>query len=1030
MEPNRSHRSEGGFASSVKHRFKRTFRNGPFLLMIWCAAILILGLGIWLIGVLGTDDGDVEDEGMADAVMSAAVQFDGGDFDALVARWNAILTGGDGADRTSDPVQRYIRRLANNVTNSSRTGVWDTMQPGNPNGPWNDLQGTNPRNMTSTFDRLRTMALAYATPGSPLYGNRELRDDIEAGLAWLASNRFYKGAQLVGNWWEWEIGSPMIVKDILVLMKDDLPAALYQSYLEALTYFVPNPARRIVNNVRETGANLADKVLIAAVSGALAGDGGRIGTAVSALAPIFEYAEEGDGFYRDGSFIQHFNVPYVGSYGIVLIESVSRLLYWLDDSPWIAEGAIPVKRIAKWWRDSFEPLMYEGAMMEMVRGRAISRAGNDAHTMGRKVMISFLLMAELLPEETAQEIRRLLKYDYVHDTVFNNPYYGLTIHEIALVQQLLSDNSVEPKAASPGHRQYPFMDRVVHRRENYAFAVSMYSSRIVNYELLNDENLKGWYTGSGMTYLYNADALQYSDGFWPTVDALRLPGTTTDGRPKAVHTGWTDWVGGVSLDGMFGAVGMAFVYPDSGLVGRKAWFMFDDEIAALGTGITGRSSERVETIVENRKIRNNGNNRLVIDGETMPAQLGWSRTFEEVRWAHLEGNVTGADIGYYFPGLPTIVAQREARTGSWYELNRSQSQQLITRNYVSLRFDHGREPNGARYSYVLLPGKSANETQAYSNKPDIEILRNSPTLQAVREKTLGILAAVLWEAGSIEYVQAEQKSAVMVREEGETLTFVASDPTQKQEQLVFVLERPGYRWMEGDETVQVEIDNAGGRVIITVDTSDFDGRTHEVVLLHVPPTEPDPPVRFSDMLNHWAAAAVHNLADRKIVQGYPDNTFRPEAQVTRAEFAVMMANALKPMPAGDVPGLDMFTDRELIPPWAADAVHLSAQAGWFVGYPAGGGSVRFGPDRLLTRTEAAVVVGRAWRWMNPLQNVANAPVHYRDAATIPDWGRDEIAALTELGILTGYVDGTFRPQRPVTRAEAAVMVARLIGAAD
>ena len=70
------------------------------------------------------------------------------------------------------------------------------------------------------------------------------------------------------------------------------------------------------------------------------------------------------------------------------------------------------------------------------------------------------------------------------------------------------------------------MDRVVHLRSGWGFSIAMSSSRIANYESINNENLHGWFTGDGMTYIYNADAGQFSDCFWATVDPYRLPGTT------------------------------------------------------------------------------------------------------------------------------------------------------------------------------------------------------------------------------------------------------------------------------------------------------------------------------------------------------------------------------------------------------------------------------------------------------------------------------------------------------------------------
>ena len=72
------------------------------------------------------------------------------------------------------------------------------------------------------------------------------------------------------------------------------------------------------------------------------------------------------------------------------------------------------------------------------------------------------------------------------------------------------------------------MDRVVHRSSEYIFGISAYSDRTYMYESMNQENLNGYHTADGMTYLYSGDTTQYSSRFWATVNPNRLPGTTVD----------------------------------------------------------------------------------------------------------------------------------------------------------------------------------------------------------------------------------------------------------------------------------------------------------------------------------------------------------------------------------------------------------------------------------------------------------------------------------------------------------------------
>ena len=271
----------------------------------------------------------------------------------------------------------------------------------------------------------------------------------------------------------------------------------------------------------------------------------------------------------------------------------------------------------------------------------------------------------------------------------------------------------------------------------------------MNYESINGENLKGWYTGDGMTYLYNSDLSQFADGFWPTVNSYRLPGTTVDSVPLANSAGHNtfssqNWVGGASILGSYGVAGMSLTSVFGTLTAKKSWFMFDDEIVALGSDISSQDGRTIETIVENRKLNSGGNNTLTVDGRAKPSTLGWSETMAGAGWVHLAGSTPGADIGYYFPGAATVKGLREARTSSWSDIGTG-STSSITRNYVTLWFDHGASPSDRSYAYVLLPNKTASEVGAYAGNPQVTILGNSSAVHAVRENTLNIVAANFWQ---------------------------------------------------------------------------------------------------------------------------------------------------------------------------------------------------------------------------------------------------------------------------------------------
>lgn len=212
--------------------------------------------------------------------------------------------------------------------------------------------------------------------------------------------------------------------------------------------------------------------------------------------------------------------------------------------------------------------------------------------------------------------------------------------------------------------------------------------------------------------------------------------------------------------------------------------MFDDEIVALGAGITSKSGRDIETIIENKKI--NGSNKLTINGSSKSQALGWSETLTGVSTIHIEGNTgTGSDIGYYFPNSVTIKGLREARTGQWYDIYKNGVIDAfrttdITRNYLTLWQNHGSNPTGGSYSYVMLPNKSSDEVIQYQNNPNVTIITNTENLQAVKENTLNIVAANFWQdtLQTADIITSNRKASVMTVETDEGIEVSVSDPTQ------------------------------------------------------------------------------------------------------------------------------------------------------------------------------------------------------------------------------------------------------------
>ncbi|MBB6734144.1 S-layer homology domain-containing protein [Cohnella zeiphila] len=182
-----------------------------------------------------------------------------------------------------------------------------------------------------------------------------------------------------------------------------------------------------------------------------------------------------------------------------------------------------------------------------------------------------------------------------------------------------------------------------------------------------------------------------------------------------------------------------------------------------------------------------------------------------------------------------------------------------------------------------------------------------------------------------------------------------------------------------------------------------------------PTTQPQQPTSFSDIIGHWAEAAIQQGVQSGIVTGYPDGTFKPNQPVTREEFAVMLIKALKPQSAG---AELIFTDKDKIGAWAREAVAQAVQEGIIKGYVDGS----FRPDAEITRTEMIAMIANALK----LTAEAGSATGFADDKDIPAWARGAIAAIKNLGIVQGAGENRFHPNVKATRAEAITVLVEML----
>lgn len=701
--------------------------------------------------------------------------------EALRLRWYDFLTGGQ-YDPSDEQIRAKLDLLSKNTATYWENGfVSDTTAR---KTLWKDLDYRKSADITTSYTRLYTMALTYKSRGTSFYHNQELKTAILRSLEWLYQNHFNLGITVPRtggdhNWWDFRIGSPEKLNNIMVLLYDDIAPQWRASFIKTINHMTPD-----VDNY--TGANLVWISRIMAVSGILAKNPQRIDYAISSLRPVFDFVQKGDGFYEDGSFIQHNKHPYSAGYGVSLVSSLAELIYLF---PVIPDKMPLSNNIYQWINRSYQPIVYRGGIMSALMGREVARHNVNEHNRAKMLTEAIILLAQQADTAVAGELMALAK-TYL---LAQDDRYGLSsITLICFSQAILQNKNIKPFKGKPMYRQFASMDRAVQQETDYAFLLSMHSSRIYNFESINEENLKGWHLSDGMTYLYNADTKQFEDNFWSTVDYQHLPGTTTleESTAQTNKVSSRSWVGGVGLEDRFGLSGMDLNPYNTTLEAKKSWFMFDREIICLGAAITNKDHKNVFTTIEQRKLDNGNENIFTLDGKIIPTTLE-ALDQKDIRWMHLSGKSDGGAIGYYFPEKIDLHIRRTAQTGRWSEIRSGTDKTLQRRYYLKAWKDHGDHDQDLnqdvnRYAYVLLPGYSVAQVASYAKKPRTDILSNTGSLQAVRNQQLGLTAANFWEEQYRElmldgkvYLSCDKRASVMIRETPETVSFAIADPTME-----------------------------------------------------------------------------------------------------------------------------------------------------------------------------------------------------------------------------------------------------------
>ncbi len=680
------------------------------------------------------------------------------DYEKLRNTWLNVNYGYNQYDENNQDMKKKFDATEKEATNllssmkteSGRTYLWDSAK---------DLDNKS-ADMTRTYRNIEKIAEAMKHKDTKL-NTPDNKNKVKDALEWLHKNaygkepvkkleelrtNFSKSAPQKNtnlNWWDYEIGTPRALTNTLILLKEDFTDEEKKKYTAPIKTFALD-SDKILSSVGKAepakGGNLVDIAKVKLLESIIEEDKDMTKNSIDSFNKVFTYVQsnatgkERNGFYKDGSYIDHQDVPYTGAYGVVLLEGISQMMQMIKETPFNDSNQNDTT-LKSWIDDGFMPLIYKSEMMDLSRGRAISRENETSHSASATVMKSLLRLSDAMDDSTKAKYKKIVKTSVKSDSTYKQNDYLSSYSDISKMKSLMEDSTISTNGLTQQLKIYNDMDRVTYHNKDldFAFGLSMTSKNVARYESINNENLKGWHTGAGMSYLYNSDVKHYRDNFWATADMKRLAGTTTleNEEPKGtdVKKSSKTFVGGTKFDDQHASIGMDFENQDKTLTAKKSYFILNDKIVFLGTGIkTTDSSKNPVTTIENRKAH--GYTLYTDDKQTTNSDN------QETNSVFLEStNSTQNNIGYHFLNKSKITVKKESHTGKWSDINKSQKDTQKTDEYYEVTQKHSNTDD--KYAFVLYPGitkdnfkSKASQVTVVKQDDDFHVVKDNESVWA------------------------------------------------------------------------------------------------------------------------------------------------------------------------------------------------------------------------------------------------------------------------------------------------------------
>ncbi len=692
------------------------------------------------------------------------------------------------------------------------------------------------------YDAIYRMALPYGTIGCRGYKSAELLEDVLYALEWMYNNMY--GENVVTDtsfrswrlydWWDWYIGGACPMMNTLMIIEDAITPELIKKYTTPISFL------RYQMKTEPTSAHMMSRMMAMTPLALLTCDRALLRQMYEECAYVLEERDDGEDMRRDCTCMTHGQV-YNLAYGFINLDRTARIIKILGTTP-LAYPISDEKKyfIMKMIRYTFAPSMYHGRPFAPMNGRKIQDTDTVLNPL-KYFYYAYGMFGEAEDREIKEIIRRhatprnrellishfdgemtLEEYRTINGGGERSRYEPIT--KIVTHAMLYDAITNEKYDTSPYEMAYMWYsgDTAVQFRHDAMVGVRMCSERAPSYECINGMNADGWYVGEGAVYLYTPeDTAEYTTRWWNSADKHLIPGTTVEERerePINIEVGYKNnqsFVGGVALDESFLAMTMdheAFHndvegrLEDNGhgrglpvhkctLTSKKSYFLLDSAVVCIGCDVSAKDGYAVRTVIDNRLLE--ADEKIVVNGEKIAFTPG-TVSRNDVKYLHF-----GKGAAYLFPEETRLSIRFYEKAGE---------------KRVAVWIEHGVDPDGGKYAYVILPGRSAEDAEKY-DLSDIEIIRNDSEVQAVAEKHSGLVGIAFRAPVEVCGIMAHQPMiALAKRNTGGGIDSIAvADPTQKRDGISLAVRSS--RLCTEDSCVETRYTDEGTEITVSCDSA-------------------------------------------------------------------------------------------------------------------------------------------------------------------------------------------------------------------